>query len=153
MQRALIMCFVCISEQTVSFALYSINSLVFEAEMQSAYCLVRPGSSDKAYYVSSLTLILLKWTIWRAPTNASKWRMGFNSAFKGLKCSRLRITCRAGYSDKTSDWTWFDSWQEQWYISLCKWSRPVLWPPAIYLVSTRSYFSCIKATCACIAKV
>ena len=25
-----------------------------------------------------LTLILLKWTIWRAPTNASKWRMGFN---------------------------------------------------------------------------
>ena len=32
-----------------------------------------------------LTLILLTWTIWRAPTNASKWRMGFNSAFKGLR--------------------------------------------------------------------
>ena len=32
----------------------------------------------------SLTLILLAWTIWRAPTNVSKWRMGFNSAFKGL---------------------------------------------------------------------
>ena len=32
-----------------------------------------------------LTLILLTWTIWRAPTNASKWRMRFNSAFKGLK--------------------------------------------------------------------
>ena len=32
-----------------------------------------------------LTLILLTWTIWRAPTNASKWRMGFNLAFKGLK--------------------------------------------------------------------
>jgi hypothetical protein len=31
-----------------------------------------------------LTLILLTWTICRAPTNASKWRMGFNSAFKGL---------------------------------------------------------------------
>ena len=31
-----------------------------------------------------LTLILLTWTIWRAPNNASKWRMGFNSAFKGL---------------------------------------------------------------------
>ena len=27
---------------------------------------------------SYLTLILLTWTIWRAPTNASKWRMGFN---------------------------------------------------------------------------
>ena len=25
-----------------------------------------------------LTLILLTWTTWRAPTNASKWRMGFN---------------------------------------------------------------------------
>ena len=32
----------------------------------------------------SLTLIMLTWTIWRTPTNASKWRMGFNSAFKGL---------------------------------------------------------------------
>ena len=32
-----------------------------------------------------LTLILLTWTIWRAPSNDSKWRMGFNSAFKGLK--------------------------------------------------------------------
>ena len=31
-----------------------------------------------------LTLIQLTWTIWRAPTNASKWRMGSNSAFKGL---------------------------------------------------------------------
>ena len=31
-----------------------------------------------------LTLILLTWTTWRAPTNASKWRMGFNSAFKVL---------------------------------------------------------------------
>ena len=31
-----------------------------------------------------LTLTLLTWTIWRAPTNASKWRMGFNSAFKRL---------------------------------------------------------------------
>ena len=32
-----------------------------------------------------LTLILLTWTIWRVPTNASKWRMRFNSAFKGLR--------------------------------------------------------------------
>ena len=37
-----------------------------------------------------LTLILLTWTIWRAPTNASKWRMGFNSAFKGLKAVRFQ---------------------------------------------------------------
>ena len=32
----------------------------------------------------NLILTLLTWTIWRAPTNASKWWMGFKSAFKGL---------------------------------------------------------------------
>ena len=32
-----------------------------------------------------LTLILLTWRIWWAPNNASKWQMGFNSEFKGLK--------------------------------------------------------------------
>jgi hypothetical protein len=31
-----------------------------------------------------LTPILLTWRIWRAPNNASRWQMGFNSAFKGL---------------------------------------------------------------------
>ena len=34
--------------------------------------------------VQPSTLTLLRWTIWRAPTSASKWRMGFNSAFKEL---------------------------------------------------------------------
>ena len=34
-----------------------------------------------------LTLILLTWRIWWAPNNASKWQIGFNSAFRGL--SRL----------------------------------------------------------------
>jgi len=33
----------------------------------------------------SLTLILLTWRIGWDPTNASKWQMGFNSAFRGLK--------------------------------------------------------------------
>jgi hypothetical protein len=31
-----------------------------------------------------LTLILLTSTKWWAPASANKWRMGFNSAFKGL---------------------------------------------------------------------
>ena len=31
-----------------------------------------------------LTLTLLTWRIWWAPNNASKWQMGFSSAFKGL---------------------------------------------------------------------
>ena len=33
-----------------------------------------------------LTLNLLTWNIWRVPNNASRWQMGFNSAFKGLRC-------------------------------------------------------------------
>ena len=53
---------------------------------------------------SCLALILLTWTIWRAPTNASKWRMGFNSAFKGLMDTEIispavkRPECRAKQS-------------------------------------------------------
>ena len=31
-----------------------------------------------------LTLTRVTWRIWWAPTNASKWQMGFNLAFKGL---------------------------------------------------------------------
>ena len=34
----------------------------------------------------TLTLILLMWRIGWAPNNASRWQMGFNSAFKGLTC-------------------------------------------------------------------
>ena len=33
---------------------------------------------------SALTLNPLTWKIWWAPNNASKWQMGFNSAFIGL---------------------------------------------------------------------
>ena len=38
--------------------------------------------------LAGLTLILLTWTIWWAPNNASRWQMGFNSAFKGLMLYR-----------------------------------------------------------------
>ena len=34
--------------------------------------------------VVCLTLTPLTWTKWWAPVSASKWQMGFNSAFKGL---------------------------------------------------------------------
>ena len=78
------MCFVFIWEQTATCDTYSINWLVFITEMKSVYCAVRTGHLTKAVCASSLTLMLLTWTKWRAPTNASKWRMGFNSAFKGF---------------------------------------------------------------------
>ena len=34
--------------------------------------------------VATLTLTLLTWRMWWTATSASKWQMGFNSAFKGL---------------------------------------------------------------------
>ena len=37
-----------------------------------------------------LSLILLTWRRWWVPNNASKWEMGFNLAFKGLKCIVLK---------------------------------------------------------------
>ena len=40
----------------------------------------------KRVYLGSLTLNLLTTTIVAPPSNASKWQMGFNSAFKGLTC-------------------------------------------------------------------
>jgi len=33
----------------------------------------------------TLTLILLTWRIWWAPNNASRWQMGFDSVYRGLK--------------------------------------------------------------------
>jgi len=36
------------------------------------------------YIYAYVTPIPLTWKIWRAPNNANKWQMGFNSAFKGL---------------------------------------------------------------------
>ena len=39
-----------------------------------------------------LTLTLLTWTKWWAPASASKWRMGFNSAFKGLIHTMIILT-------------------------------------------------------------
>ena len=36
-------------------------------------------------YGNYLTLILQTWRIWWTPNNVSKWQMGFNSVFKGLR--------------------------------------------------------------------
>ena len=39
-----------------------------------------------------LTLYLLTWRIWWAQNNVSKWQMGFNAAFQGLKCT-IKLFC------------------------------------------------------------
>ena len=71
----------------------SLSSLVISPhaseEVRYVFYVITYGKaqlSPKIFPVS-LTLILLTLTIWRAPTNASKWRMGWNSPFKELKCS------------------------------------------------------------------
>jgi hypothetical protein len=51
----------------------------------------------------SLTLILLTWSIGWVPNNASKWQMGFNSAFKGLNDSDINITYENNYISKVND--------------------------------------------------
>ena len=48
-------------------------------------------------FVFELTLNLLTTTIVAPPSNASKWQMGFNSAFKGLKKSVLKLLGRTVY--------------------------------------------------------
>jgi hypothetical protein len=60
-----------------------------------------------------LTLILLTWSIWWAPNNASKWQMGFNWAFKGL----ISILARRSRSCRIQ--TTFGRWTT-WYISKSK---------------------------------
>ena len=47
------MCFVWLYEETVNFALYTINRLVILTEMESVYCAVRAEFLYKTY-VSSL---------------------------------------------------------------------------------------------------
>ena len=38
-----------------------------------------------------LTLILITWRIWWAPNVASRWKMGFNTEFKGLRMLKLQL--------------------------------------------------------------
>ena len=45
------------------------------------------------FAASYLTLNLLTTTIVAPPVNASKWQMGFNSAFKGLNTQGLNNSC------------------------------------------------------------
>ena len=57
-----------------------ITNLAVEAAPQNLLHVLRRSSEPSAY----INPTLLTWTIWWALNNASKWLMGFNSAFKGL---------------------------------------------------------------------
>ena len=45
----------------------------------------RPTTLRIFSFLRPLSVILLTWRIWWAPNNASRWHMGYDSAFKGLK--------------------------------------------------------------------
>jgi hypothetical protein len=60
-----------------------------------------PSSGDvDALNVLYLTLNLLKTTIVAPPSNASKWQVGFNSAFKGLNENIFLSVC----NDRIHNW-------------------------------------------------
>ena len=50
------------------------------------HCVTETGQYSETYLIP-LTLYPLTWKIWRARNNASRWQMGFNSAFKELDTS------------------------------------------------------------------
>ena len=64
---------------------------------------------------AQLTLILLTWRIWWAPTKASKWQMGLNLAFKDPETwisSFIRFASESLYRDITSHCDRF-AWQQR----------------------------------------
>jgi hypothetical protein len=56
--------------------------------------------------IVSLTLIPLMWRMWWGPNNASRWQMGFNAAFKGLKVSMRTgiFFCFSAHSSNTHEY-------------------------------------------------
>jgi len=55
---------------------------------------VRSQFQSNTIHKLPLTLNLLTTTIVAPSSNASKWRMGFNLAFKGLKTDHIRMEHR-----------------------------------------------------------
>jgi hypothetical protein len=98
-----------------------------------------------------LTLILATWTKWWAPASASKWRMGFNSAFKGL--SLILLTSTKWWAPASaSKWRmWFNSAFKGLNLSLSVLlipHRQQTWrvkPLLISYVISGRYSSCIQA--------
>ena len=63
---------------------------------QFLYRILFPVSAvDSIIFSPTLTLILLTWRIWWVPNNASKWQMGFNSVFKGVRIKIGRLLWRS----------------------------------------------------------
>ena len=55
------------------------------------FCIAHVHTLNIITQTAILNLTFSTWRIWWAPTNVSKWQMGFNSAFKGLI---LSVVCK-----------------------------------------------------------
>ena len=71
--------------------------------------------------MTNLTLNLLTTTIVAPPSNASKWQMGFNSAFKGLIVA-FRNFASARKEDQVK--RTFHSQQSSWLLHVDRGSNP-----------------------------
>ena len=79
-----------LSPKTLPFLKYLITNFSYNVTHLDNDRWIVHGPNSAQYTVwKILTLILLTRRIWWAPYNASKWQMGFNSAFKGLKSMRI----------------------------------------------------------------
>ena len=105
-------CFVRISEQTATFALYSINWLVLITVVESVYCTVRTDSLYKADYVSSLKGCLCCWV------NPWSWTLLGNLTLTEL----IKKLC-----------VFYGRWR---FVALCKTSRHLPWIWARWIQST-----------------
>ena len=68
--------------QTLPHVIFIVNSIPFYRTYRYLGC-ITDGQRHVWSWIQ-LTLIMLTWRIGWAPNNASKWKMGFNLAFKGL---------------------------------------------------------------------
>jgi len=84
------------------------------------------------------TLILLMWRIWWAPNNASKWQMGFNSAFKGLIFYYVTSTSWCFYLKKVTECDLVE------YKNVSLLSFPLHFPTSVCTLFPHSYFTLYK---------
>jgi hypothetical protein len=87
LKKGICPCFFYCAERCLVTALTAFDLLIEMSTQHSKNLLLRKLSKGISWI--DLTLILLTWTIWWAPSNAIKWQMGFNSSFKdGWKRTR-----------------------------------------------------------------
>ena len=73
-------------EYQINFVLHTFLTIIKDPNQQNMELCIN----------TILTLNPLTWKIWCAPNNASKWQMGFNSAFEGLNI----IICNPKFDTK-----------------------------------------------------